>query len=187
MLMRLPGSGKMELFRLKRNFGKSDLTLAQVGAIIAASIFVIDRISKWWIVSVIDLPARRQIEVLPFFDLSMVWNQGVSFGLFQSGSLTGRTILVIFSLCVVGFLIKWLLEADRRLQAIFLGLIIGGALGNAADRIIYGAVVDFLDFSGLAFKWVFNVADSAISVGVALLVFDSFFAKEGPEDKSSSG
>jgi signal peptidase II len=171
---------------LKRSFGKFDLTLAQLGGVIGVSIFVVDRVSKWWILNVVDLPTHRQIEVLPFFDLSMVWNQGVSFGLFQSDSLAGRTILVLFSLGVVGFLIKWLLEADRRLQAIFLGMIIGGALGNAADRMIYGAVVDFLDFSGLGFKWVFNVADSAISGGVALLVFDSFFAKEDPEDKSPS-
>lgn len=165
---------------------KRELTLPQWGALVALTIFVLDRLSKWWILNIVDLPARRSIEILPFFDFSMVWNEGVSFGLFQTGTLTGRTVLIVFSLLVVGFLVKWLLEAERRLQAIFLGMIIGGALGNALDRVIYGAVVDFLDFSGLAFKWVFNIADSAISVGVALLVFDAFFAKEGSEKDTQS-
>lgn len=163
------------------------LSLPQWGAAIALVIFTSDQLSKWWIVNVVDLPTRRHVDVFPFFDLSMVWNQGVSFGMFQAGSPLGRTVLVLFSLGVVGFLVKWLLEARRLLQAIFLGMIIGGALGNALDRVIYGAVVDFLDFSGLYFKWVFNVADSAISVGVALLVFDSFFVKEEPKDKNQSG
>lgn len=162
------------------------LSMPQWGAVIASIVFVADQLSKWWIVSILDLPTRRQIEVLPFFDLSMVWNQGVSFGMFQAGSPVGRIVLVLFSLGVVGFLVKWLLDAQRRLQAVFLGMIIGGALGNALDRVIYGAVVDFLDFSGLYFKWVFNIADSAISVGVALLVFDSFFVKEEPKDTNQS-
>lgn len=165
---------------------KRDLTIPQLGALVAVVVFAFDQFSKWWILNIVDLPARRSVEVLPFFDLSMVWNQGVSFGMFQAGSLMGRAILVVFSLLVVGFLVKWLLEAERRLQAVFIGMIIGGALGNALDRVIYGAVVDFLDFSGLAFKWVFNVADSAISIGVALLVFDAFFAKEDPEKDAHS-
>ena len=165
---------------------KRDLKLPEWGALVAVLVFVFDQLSKWWILNIVDLPARRSIEVLPFFDLSMVWNQGVSFGLFQAGTLAGRMFLIVFSLAVAGLLVKWLLEAERRLQAIFLGMIIGGALGNALDRVIYGAVVDFLDFSGLAFKWVFNVADSAISIGVALLVFDAFFAKEDPEKDAHS-
>lgn len=165
---------------------KRDLTLPQWGALVALAVFVLDRLSKWWILNIVDLPARRSVEILPFFDLSMVWNEGVSFGMFQAGTVAGRTVLVIFSLLVAGFLVKWLLEAERWLQAVFLGMIIGGALGNALDRVIYGAVVDFLDFSGLAFKWVFNVADSAISTGVALLVFDAFFAKEDPEKDTQS-
>lgn len=171
----------MEISLLKR-----DLTLPQWGALVAVVVFATDQISKWWVLHVLELPLLRQIEVLPFFDLSMVWNEGVSFGMFQAGSPLGRTVLVLFSLGVVAFLIKWLLEAERRLQVVFLGMIIGGALGNALDRVIHGAVVDFLDFSGLYFKWVFNVADSAISVGVALLVFDSFFVKQDPEDSNQS-
>lgn len=163
------------------------LTLPEWGALVAVVVFILDRLSKWWIINIIDLPARRNIDVLPFFDLTMVWNEGVSFGMFQAGSLTGRIVLVSFSVVVAGFLVKWLLDVNRWLQAVFLGMIIGGALGNALDRVIYGAVVDFLDFSGLWFKWVFNVADSAISTGVALLVFDAFFAKEDPENDAQSG
>ncbi len=177
-----PGSRKRGRSDVKR-----DLTLPEWGALVALAVFASDRLTKWWIINIVDLPSRRSIDVLPFFDLSMVWNEGVSFGMFQAGSITGRIILVTFSLAVAGFLIKWLLDAERWLQAIFLGMIIGGALGNALDRVIYGAVVDFLDFSGLGFKWVFNVADSAISIGVALLVFDSFFAKEDPENGAQSG
>lgn len=165
---------------------KRDLTIPQMGALVAVVVFALDQFSKWWILNIVDLPARRSVEVLPFFDLSMVWNQGVSFGMFQAGSLTGRAILVVFSLLVVGFLVKWLVEAERRLQAVFIGMIIGGALGNALDRVIYGAVVDFLDFSDLYFIWVFNVADSAISIGIALLVFDLYFAKEDPENDTPS-
>jgi signal peptidase II len=172
---------KFSLLRLTQKMPHQ--TVRKWGAIVALTIFLFDRISKWWIVNIVDLPLRRSIEVLPFFDLSMVWNRGVSFGLFQAGSVLGRVILVSFSLLMVTLLINWLLKAEKPIQAIFLGMIIGGALGNALDRVIYGAVVDFLDFSGLGFKWVFNVADASISVGVGLLVLDGFFAKDDSEKR----
>ena len=169
-----------------------DLRLPEWGGLIALFVFISDRITKWWVLEVVDLDVRRSVEVLPFFDLSMVWNKGVSFGLFQAGSIMGRTVLFLFAVAVSAVLIRWLLEAERRLQAIFLGMIIGGALGNALDRVFYGAVVDFLDFSkiafpfGFSFKWVFNIADTGISVGVGLLVLDALFAKdETPESPKS--
>lgn len=170
---------------------KRALTHWEWGAIVAVTLFLADRISKWWVLSVLDLNIYKSVEVFSFFNLTMVWNQGVSFGLFQAGSIWGRVILVLFALAVSGFLIKWLLEADRRLQAIFLGMIIGGALGNALDRVLYGAVADFLDFSGLrfpllgdlSFVWVFNFADIGISLGAALLVLETFFAKEDAEEE----
>jgi len=156
----------------------SRLNLRQMGILVATMILLLDQVSKGWILYIYDLPSKRSVEVLPFFDLSMVWNKGVSFGLLSSDSWVGRLILVAFSLVVVGFLVKFLFEADRRLFALAQGLVIGGALGNAIDRLIHGAVVDFFDFSGLGFPWVFNVADSAISIGVVLLVYDAIFAKE---------
>ena len=154
------------------------LGLRQLGILVAVLILLLDQVSKGWILYLYDLPSKGSVKVLSFFDLSMVWNTGVSFGLFSSQSWVGRLILVGVSLIVVGFLVKFLFEADRRLFALALGLVIGGAVGNAIDRLIHGAVVDFFDFSGLGFPWVFNVADSAISIGVALLVYDTIFAKE---------
>ncbi len=151
----------------------------QLGGLVAAIVFVFDQLTKLWILYGFNLPAKGSVEVLPFFRLSMVWNKGVSFGLFQADSLLGRLILVTFSLTVAAFLARWLYQADKKLFGFSLGLVIGGAIGNAMDRLFHGAVVDFLDFNALYFPWVFNIADSAISIGVVLLVYDSIFAKEG--------
>lgn len=161
-------------------------SLRGIGFTIAAVAIVLDQISKNWILYVYDLPSRSTVNVLPIFDLTMVWNQGVSFGLFSADTILGRSILVLFALGVVALLVRWLLEAERHLFALALGLVIGGALGNAIDRMIYGAVVDFLDFSRIYFFYVFNVADAAISVGVVLLVWDALFAKQRPEGSEDS-
>ncbi len=121
------------------------------------------------------------LELSGVFDLTMVWNPGVSFGLLSAGSAIQVFGLVLFSLGLAGFMAWWLARATRPLTALGLGLIIGGALGNVVDRALYGAVVDFLDFSGpwlrvggldVGFPYVFNVADAAINVGVASLVAD---------------
>jgi signal peptidase II len=129
------------------------------------------------------LQAYPQIEVTPFFDLVMVWNTGVSYGLFQAGGLAGTVILTTFSLVAVGALSWWLRSADRRLLAWGLGLVIGGALGNVIDRILYGAVADFFHFHAFGRGWyVFNVADAAITVGVVMLLVDAFAR---PEAKNS--
>ncbi len=147
---------------------------------LAAAVLVIDQLSKLWVLNVLDLPSKGQIPVLSFFRLTMVMNQGVSFGLLRADGPVGRWLLVGAALAVVVALIIWVRKADRRLFATALGLIIGGALGNnLIDRARIGEVVDFLDFSGLYFPWVFNIADSAISIGVVLLLIDSF-APQGP-------
>jgi signal peptidase II len=146
---------------------------------IAAVVLVVDQVSKFWVLEVLHLEERGPISILPFFQLNMVWNQGVSFGLLRSGAGVMRWVLVVFSVAVVCLLIWWAARQARRLPAIALGLIIGGAIGNNfIDRVRFGAVADFLDFGGLHFPWVFNVADSAISVGVALLLLDSLFHRE---------
>lgn len=142
---------------------------------LAAVTVALDQLSKWLIVHVMALgpDAGTRIEVLdPWFNLTMVWNRGVSFGLFAADSLWGRLILIGFSLTISAVLAVWLARAERALQTAAFGLIIGGAIGNVIDRAIYGAVADFLDFSGLYFPYVFNVADAAISVGVAVLIAD---------------
>ena len=113
------------------------------------------------------------IEVSPIFDLSMVWNRGVSFGMAQSDGVM-RWILVVLTIGIaVGFAIL-LIRAQRLSTTLALSLVVGGALGNVIDRIRFGAVVDFLDFSDVYFRWVFNVADAAISVGAVLLFIDQF-------------
>ena len=141
--------------------------------VLAAATVVLDQLSKFWIVDVYDLPDKGSVRFLPVFSLSMVWNRGVSYGLLTAHSDLARWALVAFSLVIAGALAVWVARALRRLPAAAVGLIIGGAVGNALDRARIGQVVDFLDFSGLHFPWVFNVADSGISVGVALLLLDS--------------
>jgi signal peptidase II len=143
---------------------------------VASAVLALDQLSKFWVLEVLDLDNRPAIEVLPIFRLSMVWNEGVSFGLLRANSDAMRWLLVAFAVAVVLVLIWWSGRQVRRLPALSLGLIIGGAIGNnLIDRVRFGRVADFLDFSGLHFPWVFNVADSAISVGVVLLLLDSFF------------
>ena len=141
---------------------------------LAAAVIVVDQLSKYWILEVFRLPEKMQVEVLPFFWLSMVWNRGVSFGLLQAEADLARWGLALFSTVVALGLAFWARRVTRPLLAVALGLIIGGAIGNLIDRVRFGAVADFLDFSGLWFPWVFNVADSGITVGVLLLIVDSF-------------
>jgi len=143
----------------------------------ALAVIVADQISKYWVLGVYDLPARGTVEILPVFSLSMVWNRGVSFGLLAGQADVARWMLVVFSALVAAALVWWARKADRLITAVALGLIIGGAVGNAIDRARFGAVVDFLDFSGLGFPWVFNVADSGITVGVILLLLEGLIPK----------
>jgi signal peptidase II len=149
---------------------------AKLGFGLAGLILILDQLTKWYFFAVVDLPRIGQIRLLPFFNLTLVWNQGVSFGLLGNGALWGRIALIIFALAVSTLVATWLLKAERLWPALGMGLIIGGALGNVIDRIIHGRVFDFLDFSGLGFPWIFNVADSAITVGVIMLAWDTFFA-----------
>jgi signal peptidase II len=148
------------------------LAIASYG--IAAVVIALDQLTKAWVLYGLHLREVGRVEVLdPIFNLSFVLNRGVSFGLLTSGE-TGRWLLTAFSIGVAGLLAGWACRAERRLLSAAIGLVMGGALGNVIDRIRFGGVVDFLDFSGTGlFPWVFNIADSAISVGVVLLVVDS--------------
>jgi signal peptidase II len=160
------------------------------GVLAAAAIAVVDQASKYWIVHVIKLPTRwkacdlhpqdmcRQISLSPIFDLTYVENRGASFGML-AGGMGSRIILSAISIAVASALVIWLGRLKRRFAAAGAILIIGGAIGNLYDRIAYGYVVDFLDFSGLYFPWVFNIADAAINVGVACLIIDALTHKSG--------
>ena len=151
----------------------------------AIAVLVLDQLTKAWIISGLDLRELGHIQVLPpLFNLTWVENRGVSFGLFGDGS--ARWMLSAFSIAVAGILGWWAVRADRRLLISAIGLIMGGALGNVIDRIRFGFVVDFLDVSGphfflgsmkINFPWIFNVADSAICIGVVLLILDSIRAE----------
>ena len=143
----------------------------------AILIIVVDQLTKAWVMSSLDLREVGQVAVWPpIFNFTWVENRGVSFGLFGDGS--ARWMLSAFSVVVAGILGWWALKADRRLLVSAIGLIMGGAIGNVIDRIRFGFVVDFLDFSGTGFfPWVFNVADSAITIGVVLLILDSVLSE----------
>ena len=146
---------------------------------IAAAVIVLDQLVKYWVLAIAQLQDKGPIEVTPFFQLTMVWNPGVSFGLLRADSMAGRWILVAFAAAIVAALAIWARRVERALTAVALGLVMGGAIGNnLIDRVRFGAVADFLDFHRLYFPWVFNVADSAISVGVALLLLDSFLRRD---------
>jgi len=143
--------------------------------LIAATGFAIDQAFKLWMLHGFDLPARGRVEIAPFLDLVMVWNQGISYGLFQQGDAFGQIALAVITAIVTVFLWLWGARATAALPAIALGLIIGGALGNGVDRFAYGAVADFFHFHVGTFSWyVFNFADVWIVAGALGLLYDGF-------------
>jgi signal peptidase II len=138
---------------------------------LAAAVVVLDQISK---AGVLQLPERATQPVLGPLQFTRIWNGGVSFGLFQAGDTLFRWGFVVFSIAVAGLLAAWAAKTLRLLPAIGLGLVMGGAVGNAIDRARFGAVVDFIDVQRIGFfPWIFNIADSAITVGVIFLLLDS--------------
>ena len=167
--------------------------MLRFGLFLAVGVFALDQASKYWILEILRFSPPgclethlgcRHIELSPIFDLTMVWNYGVSFGMLTAGNGAARWGLVAMSLVIAGMFVWWMRGATRSLTGWALGLVVGGALGNLVDRVRFGAVADFLDFSGLYFPWVFNVADAAITVGAALLALD--FLRHGEEKPRSS-
>lgn len=141
---------------------------------IAAAVIVLDQLSKLWVLGGLELASRDTIPVFGPLHLTMVWNQGISFGLMKAEHEIVRWGLVVFSILVAVLLGVWARRPGRGILAGGLGLVMGGAIGNAIDRARFGAVVDFIDVQRIGFfPWVFNVADSAITIGVALLLLDS--------------
>jgi signal peptidase II len=199
----------------------------RLGLSLAALVFVLDQLTKWVVLNPLNfspagcleyqtangedrfnlLNTCGQMDVLPFFDLAMVWNDGVSFGLFGASELWGRVVLILFSVLISTYLMAGLLGwgaffVVRRMQAISYGMVIGGALGNVVDRASYGAVVDFLhlkinlfdyqlefdalgrhffliDFADM-FPFVFNVADMGVVFGVTILIIDMLLNDQEP-------
>ena len=139
---------------------------------------LLDQASKLWLLYGFDLGQRGVVQVTPFFDLWLAWNVGISFGWFQNDSWLAQAVLTAVKAAAVIALAVWMAWSQTMLATIALGLIIGGAVGNAIDRFAYGAVVDFalfhIEIAGKTWNWyVFNLADVAIVAGVAALLYDS--------------
>jgi signal peptidase II len=146
---------------------------------VALLVFILDQLSKYWIVNIVRLPEVGSIDVLPFFRLTFVGNVGVSMGMFTAQSDVGRWGLVAVTAAIASVVAVWIARERQRLDVLALGLVLGGALGNIVDRIRFGYVVDFLHFFwGERSFWVFNVADAAITCGVLLLLLRAFMTPE---------
>ena len=146
-----------------------------VGFGMALAILLLDQLSKYWVLEILDLPSLRQVAVLPFFYLTMVWNRGVTFGMFAADNANAQFILAAIALAAVVAFAVWLWRAQSWRTALPVGAIAGGAIGNVIDRLRFGAVVDFLHFHAWGWSWyVFNIADAAIVCGVAALIVDGF-------------
>ena len=153
--------------------------MIRFGLSLAAVVILLDQASKWWILEIVMQPPQT-IPLLPFFNLVLVKNLGISIGMFAGVGAIWP--LVAIALAIMGGLTYWLRSVENRLLATGLGLIIGGAAGNVIDRFRYGAVVDFLDFHALGWHWpAFNLADAAITIGAAVVLLESFLNQDGSE------
>jgi signal peptidase II len=149
------------------------------GLATAFAMLVVDQAHKLWMIDTFDISSRQPVHVLPWLDLVMAWNNGISYSLLQADSATGRYGLLALTLAATLLLAIWMWRAGDRLTTFALGLVVGGALGNAYDRFTYGAVADFFYIHVGSFSWyVFNLADVGIVAGVGLLLYESLFIKE---------
>ncbi|MCP3447534.1 MULTISPECIES: signal peptidase II [unclassified Bradyrhizobium] len=155
------------------------MTPLRAGILAAVVTLVADQASKLWLLNGFDLARRGVVKVMPFFDLVLAWNIGISFGWLQNDGQAAQLALMAVKVVAVIALAIWMARSQTRLATVALGLIIGGAIGNGIDRLAYGAVVDFalfhIEIGGITYNWyVFNLADVAIVAGVAALLYDSF-------------
>ncbi len=151
------------------------LALARwLGPVLFTVVLAVDWLTKQWALA--TLSGQGVVEVTGFFNLVLVWNPGISFGMFKASGELGRWFLVALALAISIILVFWLRWEQRFWPKIAIWLILAGALGNVVDRIRFGAVVDFLDFHAFGYHWpAFNVADSMIVAGAAILIIDSLF------------
>ena len=152
------------------------------GLVSAVAALVLDQATKLLLLYTFGFRAMapgQSVPVLPFFNLVMVWNRGVSYGLFPAHTGWGTALLALFSVAAVVGLGWWLWNTKRIPLAVGLGLVIGGAIGNLVDRLVYGKVADFFHFYVHGYDWyVFNIADCAITFGVAALLYDALLRPE---------
>ena len=152
-----------------------------LGAVAIVAVVALDRAAKALVLADFDATAATPAALTPFLDLALRWNRGISFSLFAQESAAGRWLLLALTAIVTALIALWLWRARVPLAALALGMIVGGAIGNGYDRLVYGAVVDFLDLHAFGRHFfVFNLADAAINLGVALLIFDGLFSAARP-------
>lgn len=171
--------------------GRDRLTTPRaLGIAAAAFALAADQAHKYWMLHVFDIGAREPIRLAPFLDVILSWNRGISYSLLAAQSDLARLGLLAAQIAIIAGVCVWLWRTSSSLAALGLGLIVGGALGNVADRLFRGAVADFfylhteLPVGPLA-NYVFNVADAAISLGVALLLIESLAAPGRPNDAAA--
>lgn len=170
------------------SFKLSALSPRALGLAAALAALALDQAHKFWMLHIFDVAARPPLSLTPFLDVVLSWNFGVSYSLFPAHEAVARLALLTVQGAIIAGLAIWMVRTPSRATALALGLIIGGALGNAADRIARGAVADFfylhtsLPVGPLA-NYVFNLADVFITLGVAVLVFEGFFL---PQDRRAA-
>ena len=156
--------------------------LAPLALALAALVFGLDQTHKWWMLDVYSIADRQPVPLTFFFDLVLTWNTGISYGLLKTHQ---QGMLISVSLAVSLFLWTWACRSRGVSAVAALAVIIGGALSNALDRAVHGAVADFFYFHVAGFSWyVFNIADVAIVAGVLALLYESIFER-GPLDRKS--
>jgi signal peptidase II len=165
--------------------------LTRLGLAVGLATAAIDQASKLWLIYVFDIQARIPVRITPFLDLVLVWNKGISYGLFQQEGAAGQWALLAIKAAAIVLLWFWLARTGSRLTAVALGLITGGAVGNGIDSFVHEGVADFVLFhittQTIHFNWyVFNFADTAIVAGVAGLLYESLF-RDGAAKAPRSG
>ncbi|MDC1272879.1 signal peptidase II [Pelagibacteraceae bacterium] len=163
---------------------KTKLKIFFLNFIILITIFLIDRISKFYVLKLAEVEGSVDIYITPYLNLFLIWNKGVAFGLFAAnGSMIYNAITVMIAFIVI--VILFMMWKNDNIQRYFLALVAGGALGNFYDRAVYTAVPDFIDLHFQGFHWfVFNVADIFISIGVFCLIFVEVFNNNISNEKN---
>jgi signal peptidase II len=151
---------------------------SRLGGAVFLATLLLDQAHKWWMLEVYNIEERGRVAITPFLDLVFVKNIGISYSMFDQESFTGQIMLAAFGLAATLALWIWLARGTTgRVLAVSLGLIMGGAIGNAIDRVLIGGVADFFSLHAFGFYWyVFNIADVAIVAGVIGLLYDSLMA-----------
>ena len=151
----------------------SAATRRRAGLYLAAFVLLADQLVKYWVLHGAHLLDGHTLVLLPVLNFVLVWNHGITFGMFASSG--SKVLLATIATVVILALFVWLWRSDNWVKTLAIGAIAGGAIGNVADRLHYGAVVDFIQahIGGIYFPYVFNVGDSAICCGVAALMLES--------------